>query len=162
MWIALSNTQPFDYQIDCLQYAVENKPVIFPPRLICKCYAGCRLCHAGLVPLHSGMAAHPQKSPLADLRRRMGWPHSGQAGGGGIVYPRASMRLAMSRSLKPPVSSKALPCASVWLLSMFRIHLVDNTKISDNQIIPGQPSPLRHFGQSGQFVICLVADGAAT
>lgn len=30
------------------------------------------------------------------------------------------MHLVMSRSLKPPVSSKALPCERIWLLSMFK------------------------------------------
>lgn len=77
--------------------------------------------HADLVPLQSGKAEHPQKSPWTDFRRRIGLPQFGQSGASvDFGCPRASIRLAMSRSPNLPFSSKVLPCASIWLLSIFR------------------------------------------
>ena len=78
----------------------------------------------GLVPLQSGNWEQPQKSPLADFRRRMELPHWGQSGDGGFCFSRDSRRFVIRRSLKPPVFSKALPWASIWLLSIFRARLI--------------------------------------
>jgi len=57
----------------------------------------------------------------ADLRRRMGLAHCGHSGASAVFCSsRASMRLDISRSLKPPVSSNAWPCASFRRFSMYR------------------------------------------
>lgn len=56
----------------------------------------------GRVPRQSEKPVQPRKSPLADVRLRMGRPHCRQSGEGSLLRSRASMRRAVSRSLNPP------------------------------------------------------------